>query len=359
MFVRTIRLVLIIILLLVLVLVTLARIYVYNNLHYDDRRLQKTRRAKYREKQVKVPGGAELCYAEGPDNGIPLLLIHDNSTCWEDYDAVLPQLAKQYHVFAVDCFGHGGSAHLRRLYSCENNGDALLWFIQRVIGKPCLLSGHGTGGVIAAWMAANAPELVRGLVLEDAPFFRITPEELRAEESCLFWKDSCELLHDFLHQDREPDFAIYYAENSQLWNLYGATRDRVIDWVEEARRHQPGGPLRLKYIPYAHLKALYYLDRWDLACGEALYTGYWSQNLYQEELLGKLRCPVIYLKARDRYDRNGLLLSACSEQDVSKVQELTRGMELLSLKCGHCIHAEKPGKFLAAIDRLGVAAGRS
>ena len=44
-----------------------------------------------------------------PDNGPPLFLIHGQMVSWEDYVKVLPELSGHFHIFAVDCHGHGKS----------------------------------------------------------------------------------------------------------------------------------------------------------------------------------------------------------------------------------------------------------
>lgn len=352
MFVRTVRLVLIIVLLLALLAVLVARIYVYNNMHYDDNRLKRTRRAGYRERQIRTPDGALICYAEGPAKGKPLLLIHGQGMCWEDYDAVLPSLAKSYHVFAVDCFGHGGSEHHPSLYTCQKNGEALIWFIKHVIGKPCLLSGHSSGGVMAAWIASSAPEAVAGLLLEDPPLFRVTPKEMQKEDGCFAWKDSFEVIHSFLNQGEEKDYVLYYIKNSLLFSFYGGMRDKVIYWAEQYRKTHPAGPLKLKYLPYSHLAALYYYDRYDLKFGDAFYTGRWMRGIRQEQMLKSLRCPVIYLKANVRYGKDGTLYAANSLKDADRVQRVIPNCETVRVKSGHSIHTEKPKKFLEALGQL-------
>ena len=103
---------------------------------------------------------------------------------WEDYAHVLPDLAQRYHVFAVDCFGHGESSHDPALYSCEAIGRAFKSFAAQKI--------------IAAWLAANDAERVSACVLEDPPFFRVMPVEMQQEPGCFAWKDGFVVTHAFL-----------------------------------------------------------------------------------------------------------------------------------------------------------------
>lgn len=56
-------------------------------------------------------------------------------------------------------------------------------FIEVIIGQKTVVSGHSSGGLIAAWMAAYAPEHILGLVIEDSPFFSTEPG--RRENLCL------------------------------------------------------------------------------------------------------------------------------------------------------------------------------
>ncbi len=108
---------------LVLLLVLLAGLlaaagYIFYCTHYWQPGAAKTARAGFTEKEATLPGGAVLHYAEGPANGTALLLIHGQTGAWQDYQKVLPALSRHWHVFAVDCYGHGGSSHDAALWNC-------------------------------------------------------------------------------------------------------------------------------------------------------------------------------------------------------------------------------------------------
>jgi pimeloyl-ACP methyl ester carboxylesterase len=57
----------------------------------------------------------------------------------------------------------GGSTHDPALYNCVVNSKALVEFLTSVVGEPAYLSGHSSGGIMASWIAANAPQLAKGL----------------------------------------------------------------------------------------------------------------------------------------------------------------------------------------------------
>ena len=83
---------------------------------------------------------------------------------------VLPDLSKEFHIFAVDYYGHGKSSKDTAKYKANIIGRDLIWFMNHVIKKPSYVSGHSSGALLAAWLAANNAEHVAGLVLEDGPF---------------------------------------------------------------------------------------------------------------------------------------------------------------------------------------------
>ena len=77
--------------------------FVLHTLTYFKRNMTAVWRAGFVEKQIAI-NGSEMNYAEGPNNGPPLLLIHGQAVDWQNYARVLPDLAAHYHVFAVDCY---------------------------------------------------------------------------------------------------------------------------------------------------------------------------------------------------------------------------------------------------------------
>lgn len=106
---------------------------------------------------------AKLHYETVPgDSDTPLVLIHGQCMCGADYERVTEKLRKKYTLYLVDCFGHGESEKAPELYRCRIIGDAIADFIRNGIGKPCLVSGHSSGGILAAYVAGAIPELVRG-----------------------------------------------------------------------------------------------------------------------------------------------------------------------------------------------------
>ena len=108
---------------------------------------------------------------EGP----PLVILH-SGWGWEAYpfDRQVEALAPRHRVVAPDRAGHGGSPRLDRLpdgYHQLYAREALAVMDSLGIERAALW-GHSDGAVVAAWMAIEAPERVRGVVLEAFHFLR-------------------------------------------------------------------------------------------------------------------------------------------------------------------------------------------
>jgi pimeloyl-ACP methyl ester carboxylesterase len=115
----------------------------------------------------------------GPDSCIrlrvakpALLLIPSQTESWWGCEDALPLLAEHFQTYAVDPRGQGRSTWTPGRYTLDNLGNDLVRFIEVVIGRPTLVSGNSSGGLVSAWLSAFAkPGQIRGAVWEDAPLF--------------------------------------------------------------------------------------------------------------------------------------------------------------------------------------------
>jgi pimeloyl-ACP methyl ester carboxylesterase len=154
-------------------------LFVSRTLHYDygnDYFLRKRGAAAgFSEHTYKADDGSEIAYLEGPNNGEPLLMIHGQMVSKEDYAKVLPELSKHFHVFAVDCYGHGKSSKNPDKYNVCSIRDDLIVFMRDVIREKTYVTGHSSSALISAAIAAKNKAQVKGLLFEDGPFFSTEP----------------------------------------------------------------------------------------------------------------------------------------------------------------------------------------
>ncbi len=137
--------------------------------HLEDRktRLPST---ETREAQLDLDE-RHINFAEGPDNGPALLLIHGISGRWQDWDSIFDLLASNWHIYAVDLRGHGKSSWVAKGYHWRNYSLDQIALIEQVIGEPSFVIGHSLGGSTALGLCAERPDLVRAAVYEDPPLF--------------------------------------------------------------------------------------------------------------------------------------------------------------------------------------------
>lgn len=330
----------------IVVILFLTGSYFYTNITYIEKPLKKMYRAGFVEKQVELKDGTILNYGKGPDNGkTPLLLIHGQGMTWKDYAKVLPELSKYYHVYAVDCHGHGKSDMNPEKYSAKNMAEDFIEFIEVIIGQKTVVSGHSSGGLIAAWMAAYAPEHILGLVIEDSPFFSTEPGR---REKTYAWVYGFQLYEDFKNQNEEKDYFKYSLERSywkkifgdSLWNKF--TRDAVA-----YHEKHPDKPVHLKYLPPQINRIFESLTYpYDRRFGETFYDNSWFEDYNQAEVLAKIKCPVVFIKAATNYDGD-LLMAALSDEDADRVIELLENGKRIDIDTpGHDIHYDKPKEFI-------------
>lgn len=336
------RIVLIVIGSLLGVLLLAAAGYVLNNLNYYKAPLRAAFTAGFTEKQATLADGTRLNYAEGPRNGPALLLIHAQCVAWQDYAAVLPQLSKHYHVFAVDCHGHGKSSQNPEKYSANAMGMDFAWFIENVIGEPVVASGHSSGGLLVAWLAANSPQNVHGIVLEDPPFFSCEPA--RAEKS-FAWVDSFTTAHAFLQQDAEKDYPLYYLRHSRWLTFFGKGRDGILKFATTYRANHPAQRLEFFFLPSSINRMFWAMDSYDPRFGDAFYDGAWHAGFDHAETLARIQCPSILIHASWRFDENGILLAAMSGEDAGRAHSLIQDNRLIDIASGHDVHSEKSKQF--------------
>jgi pimeloyl-ACP methyl ester carboxylesterase len=106
--------------------------------------------------------------------GPPLVLLHGFASSLYTWSDVLPELARDHDVIALDFPGHGGS-EIRPQLGAEDWVRVASAVADGLGLERFDLVGHSLGGAVAAVTAARRPERVRHLVLIDAAGFNLAP----------------------------------------------------------------------------------------------------------------------------------------------------------------------------------------
>ncbi len=110
---------------------------------------------------------ARVHYAEGPDNGPPLVLLHGLGRRWQVFMPLIPALSLRWHLFVLDLRGHGTSGRVPRGYRCTDYAEDLTQLLRERVPEPAVVFGHSLGGMLGMWIACHHPKLVRALILGD------------------------------------------------------------------------------------------------------------------------------------------------------------------------------------------------
>lgn len=114
-------------------------------------------------------GTSEINYAEGPQSGSPLILLHGLPGRWQEFLPILSTLSLQWHTYALDFRGQGKSGRTPGQYQSKYYGIDVEHFLRQQLDKPAILFGLSAGGVVALAVAAKCPELVRAIIVGDSP----------------------------------------------------------------------------------------------------------------------------------------------------------------------------------------------
>jgi len=120
--------------------------------------------------EVTITDGIELFYTRTGNGHKPTLVlahgITDHGLCWHQFAA---DLEDKYDLIMYDAYGHGKSSRIdpkKRFNLAENLHDFILAL---ELEQPGVI-GHSMGAATAAAFAADHPDLIKALVLEDPPW---------------------------------------------------------------------------------------------------------------------------------------------------------------------------------------------
>jgi len=251
-------------------------------------------------------GTVTINYAEGLASGPALVLLHSGSARWQSFEPIIPTLAANWHLYALDFRGHGKSGRVAGRYRLRDYADDTVAFLRQQLDEVAIVVGHSLGGMVALLVAAQCPECVRAVVVGDAP---LTADTLGA----------------VLDQSR--------ASLTPLRNLAGG---RYLLEEVIATLGDEGSAVDLYQNDPDVLTAL--LDDF-----ERTVAGY-----DMESMLPSIRCPVLLLQADPT--AGGLMTDA----EVERASELLAQPFHVRLSgIGHGLHSEQQEPVLrAAIDFL-------
>jgi len=300
-------------------------------------------------------GEIDINYAVGPNNGPPLVLIPGQGGDWTNYQEVLPLLSSEFHVFAVDIRGHGKSDWTTGNYSFEMIGADMTSFLQSVVKRKAIISGNSSGGLIALWLAANKPELVSGIILEDPPLFSAEWPRIKEDSNvygvfevtmsmskALNESKSVRTLAQELTRIRRPMEDGTTRTVPKLAAYFVSFIIRVSQRFGSGKPSLPGRLGRITDI----------LMNFDTDFSQAFLDGRIYVGLDHAEALRRTQCPMILLHANwFRHPDHGLV-GAMDDTDAARALELAPSMQYKRIDSEHVIHSNKPQEFVLIVEKF-------
>lgn len=201
-------------------------------------------------------------YYEIHGEGAPLVLLHGGLGSSGMFYDIMPQLAQDRQVIAVDLQGHGRTADIDRPIRYKHLGDDVAALIRHLGLEQVDVMGYSMGGGTALRTAIQHPDVVRRLVVVSAPYRRdgFYPEildqqtQVGAEATDQF--EGTPMYQQYVSVAPEPDHF------PRLLDKMGNLMRRDYDWSEEIRALDL--PILLVYadadmIPTAHVAGFYEL----------------------------------------------------------------------------------------------------
>ena len=317
--------------------------------------------AGFKELQFTT-GEVALNYVVGPDNGLPLLLIPGQMESWQGYKCVLPELSKRFHIFVPDLRGHGKSSRTPGHYSYNICGDDLKLFIQNAIQEPTLVAGLSSGAVLALWLAANVPENVLAVISEDPPLFSSVWPRIQDEK---FMTHNFQVAVDTLGGEGERDPAKYLAQvgapvegKSELLKIPSFII-KIISLLFRANRAlRPDSPYDAPFLPFNIRAGCMFLSEYDTDFSRATIDGRLSRDFDPEEMLKRVKCPVLLLWAHATRHETWGIIGALDENDLQRMIALVDDFRYVDIPGGHEIHMVHPRRYIDEMVKF-VDDGRS
>ncbi len=297
--------------------------------------------------------GIELKYYEIKNDLQPLVLIHAQGVDATSFENVWAQLSKKYHVYSIDCYGHGGSLHDAGQYNVADISKAVIRFIEDVVKEKVFLLGHSSGGLIAAYIASNT-SLCKYLILEDPPFFASQGERRKTSFNYIDLSTVC---HNFINQKDSKDFVLYYFIHQYAWNLFPENsrekvKGKMTAMAAKYRKKHPDRNLKVMFWPKAALSGFQGMNKYDPMFGETFYNDTFHCGIAHEDILRNIKCKTIFMKAQTNISEEGILMAALNEEDLERVASLIADFQIMRFDCGHGIHIEKPKEFIECLIGL-------
>lgn len=178
-------------------------------------------------RSVCIGNGITLHYEE-LGHGTPVIFVHGSLSDYTYWHDQLPRFAEHYRAIAYSRrYNYPNSNPPRAGYSAVVDAEDLAGFIGALHLKKVVIVGHSYGALTALFLAAKHPELIRAMVLAEAPAISLLADlpGAEAQNGKAMFEDIQRRMVGPMHQafgkgDRDSGTGIfidYVFNNSHAW----------------------------------------------------------------------------------------------------------------------------------------------
>ncbi|MBA0850910.1 hypothetical protein Goshw_009405, partial [Gossypium schwendimanii] len=235
--------------------------------------------------------------------GFPIVLIHGFGASAFHWRYNIPELAKNYKVYAIDLLGFGWSEKAIIEYDAMIWRDQVVDFLKEIVKEPTVLVGNSLGGFTALVAAVGLPEQVVGLALLNSAgqFGDSKAKTTESEET---------FLQKFV---LKPLKEVFQRVVLQVYINTSNVDDYLVESIKMPADDPNAGEV------YYRLMTRFMLNQTE-------YT--------LDSFLSKLTCPLLLLW--------GDLDPWVGPAKANRIKEFYPNTTLVNLKAGHCPHDEVP-----------------
>ena len=275
---------------------------------------------EFQKKTFRAPG-VSIHYAEGPQNGAPLVLLHGLARDWKSFSVLLPEISSRFHVFALDLRGHGASRHVTRAYRIDESAEDVAKFLTTLLPGGAAIFGHSLGAMVGMCVASENCK-VNALIVGDS---MISSDNFASSMYAPLFRQLRELMLRGGSQEELArgigKMAIVVPglqEAVRIEELPGNDEDSLLEWARCALQTDP--------------------DTLAMALDGSSYGG-WDP----ERVLPRISCPTLLLQGNPEL---GALLT---NEDAELALKLLPNGELVKFPLlGHALFMQQPQPVLKA-----------
>lgn len=177
--------------------------------------------------------GIKMYYEMHGDSGEYLVLIHGGgSTINTTFGKILPLLAKNFRVIAMELQAHGRTGDRNAPESFEQDADDVAMLLKNLGIQKALLLGFSNGGNTAMQVTMRHPDIVNRLIIASSFYKRngMMPG---------FFEGMAGATLDVMPQALKDAFLKVNPDSNKLLNMFNKDKQRMLDfkdWADDALR---------------------------------------------------------------------------------------------------------------------------